>query len=254
MKREIDNLLAQNEKLQEFLGWLEEKSCSVEAPYKLAAVRAYYFDIARTLTSVLATGDLAFNLDLDLARAHSRSLNRDLAAAGDLAFADASNLAFDLDLDLAIHKAFSNAHNYGHCHDHDSDFTCALDFTIALALSLTLAREIESTDLQKSLQQLKDRLPNLSSENYHQFEHWWKVNGQKLTEQLRAIMIQNRNIGHDWQFRAHHKFLIQEYYDATNLLVDCLNSDCYISREVRAEIEASLLLPIRSLSSPLEIR
>jgi predicted NACHT family NTPase len=41
--------------------------------------------------------------------------------------------------------------------------------------------------------------------------------------------------------------LLQQYYDANKLLVDCLNSDCYVSREVRAEIEASLLLPIKSL-------
>jgi predicted NACHT family NTPase len=50
------------------------------------------------------------------------------------------------------------------------------------------------------------------------------------------------------------KELLQQYHDANKLLVDCLNSDCYVSREVRAEIEASLLLPIKSLSSPLEIR
>jgi predicted NACHT family NTPase len=61
-------------------------------------------------------------------------------------------------------------------------------------------------------------------------------------------MIQHRNIGHDWQFSEAQNKLLQQYYDANKLLVDCLNSDCYVSREVRAEIEASLLLPIKSLS------
>ena len=56
-------------------------------------------------------------------------------------------------------------------------------------------------------------------------------------------MIQHRDIGHDWQFSAEQQTLLQQYYDANKLLVDCLNSDCYVSREVRQEIEAGLLLP-----------
>ncbi|WP_442948904.1 NACHT C-terminal helical domain 2-containing protein [Nostoc sp.] len=27
--------------------------------------------------------------------------------------------------------------------------------------------------------------------------------------------------------------MLKQYYDANKLLVDCLNSDCYVSREVR---------------------
>jgi hypothetical protein len=36
-------------------------------------------------------------------------------------------------------------------------------------------------------------------------------------------------------------------FDANQLLVDCLNSDCYVSREVRQEIEDTLLLPIAEI-------
>jgi hypothetical protein len=122
--------------------------------------------------------------------------------------------------------------------------------SLALAhdIDIYLALLIEFTDLQKSLQKLKDRLPDLSSENHNNFERWWKENSRDWTEELRAIMIEHRNIGHDWQFSQSQKKLLEQYYDANKLLVDCLNSDCYVSREVRAEIEASLLLPIKSLS------
>jgi predicted NACHT family NTPase len=58
---------------------------------------------------------------------------------------------------------------------------------------------------------------------------------------------QYRNIGHDWQFNDTQKQLLQQYYDANKLLVDCLNSDCYVSREVRQEIEETLLLPIAAI-------
>jgi hypothetical protein len=40
---------------------------------------------------------------------------------------------------------------------------------------------------------------------------------------------------------------LQQYYNANKLLVDCLNSDCYVSREVRQEIEDTLLLPIAEI-------
>ena len=59
-------------------------------------------------------------------------------------------------------------------------------------------------------------------------------------------MIQHRDIGHDWQFSDEQKALLRQYYDANKLLVDCLNSDCYVSREVRQEIEEGLLLPIQN--------
>ncbi|MEH2315194.1 MAG: hypothetical protein V7K35_28155 [Nostoc sp.] len=46
-------------------------------------------------------------------------------------------------------------------------------------------------------------------------------------------MIKYRNIGHDWQFTHKQKELLKQYYDTNKLLVHSLNSDCYVSREVR---------------------
>ncbi|MBC6422118.1 MAG: hypothetical protein GDA43_17375 [Hormoscilla sp. SP5CHS1] len=62
-------------------------------------------------------------------------------------------------------------------------------------------------------------------------------------------MIKYRNIGYDWDFYYNYEQqkLLEKYYDANNLLVDCLNSDCYVSREVRQEIEDTLLLPISDI-------
>ncbi|MGL4503599.1 MAG: NACHT domain-containing protein, partial [Planktothrix sp.] len=41
--------------------------------------------------------------------------------------------------------------------------------------------------------------------------------------------------------------LLEQYSYANKLLLDCLNSDCYVSREVREEIEETLLLPIAEI-------
>jgi hypothetical protein len=60
-------------------------------------------------------------------------------------------------------------------------------------------------------------------------------------------MIEHRDIGHDWQFSEAQKELLRQYYNANKFLVDCLNRDCYVSRSIREEIEASLLLPVAQI-------
>ncbi|OUL25463.1 hypothetical protein BV378_15460 [Nostoc sp. RF31YmG] len=102
--------------------------------------------------------------------------------------------------------------------------------------------------MQRKLQELKNKLPNISLENWENVKQWRQTNGQPWTEQLRAIIIEHRNIGHDWQFTDSQEEMLQQYYDANKLLIDCLNSECYISREVRQQIEETLLLPIESLT------
>ena len=60
-------------------------------------------------------------------------------------------------------------------------------------------------------------------------------------------MIKYRNIGHDWQFSNKQKELLRKYYFANQLLTQCLHRECYVSREVRQEIEETLLLPISEI-------
>jgi hypothetical protein len=60
-------------------------------------------------------------------------------------------------------------------------------------------------------------------------------------------MIQYRNVGHDWEFSQQQKEVLKQYYNANLVLVDCLNSDCYVNREVRSQIEKTLLLPVADI-------
>jgi predicted NACHT family NTPase len=63
-------------------------------------------------------------------------------------------------------------------------------------------------------------------------------------KQLQEVAIEHRNIGHDWQFTDEQQQQLNQYYEANQFLVDCLNSECYVSRSLREGIEATLLLPI----------
>jgi len=201
--------------------------------------------------------DLAHVLD----RAHARAQDLPRARASDhaLALAFALDLVIDLDhtldhaldhtldyaLDLALDHTVARAHAYTLAHARTLARVLAL--ARALALAHAYAHDcFQSSDLQQLIQQLQKRFPYLNQDE-KTLRQWWNANGQAWIEQLQTIMIEYRNIGHDWQFSRSQKELLQQYYNANSLLVDCLNSDCYVSRPVREEIEASLLLPLAEL-------
>ncbi|MFE1747863.1 NACHT domain-containing protein [Coleofasciculus sp. H7-2] len=223
MKHQVDEILAADEKLQQFLMWVNEKSFSVEVPYKLSGVRAFYFAFAldRKIYEML--------LDTRLSHCLSRDLTND--------FGDVLN---------------SNS-------DRDRASVLALDQSLLFELRLARNHALGGSgaskyalepELKRALKQLqetlKDQQPNLIKDTKG-YKSWWKNEGQAWTEQLKDLMIKYRNIGHDWQFNEQRKEILDQYYDANLLLVECLNSDCYISREVRQEIKDTLLLPITEI-------
>jgi predicted NACHT family NTPase len=106
MKRTIDSLLADDDKLQSFLAWADEKSRSVNVSYKLVVVRAYYFDRIHSL---------------------DRALDKTRPRA--------------IDFDSAIDSSLDRALDRDHTLDHESDLTLAF----ALARAIGYARVIDST-------------------------------------------------------------------------------------------------------------
>jgi len=220
MKQQLDRLLADDPQLQAFLGWLSRKSRSMSVPYRLVTVRAFYFDLdlARIIDVVSGT--------LDLVRAFDRNFTRELDC----------RLTLDLALDraLALDRVFETNNN-----------NLARSIHQVLDRAIARARVVNSR-LETALEQLKTQLPNLS-EDTKEFELWWSVNSQAWLEQLRAVMIQERNFGYNWQFSEQQKAALKHYYDANQLLLDCLRSDCYITDKLRQEIEGTMLLPIAEL-------
>ena len=236
MKQRIDQLLATDEKLQQFLIWVSKKSLGVEVAHKTVAVRAFYFNLARDRhpqrdPKRYQDSELIRALDYDLfillrlgnIRALDVGLDDILALACDRLWRCASrNRAIELDLTYYPY-AFKGA------------------FFLACERALIL-----EPNLGQALQVLKEQLPDLDS-NERKFRQWWEVQGQAWAKRLRAILIEHRSLAHDWQFSEEQKKLLKAYYDANKLLVDCLNSDCYVSREVRQHIEDTLLLPMAEI-------
>ncbi|MDF5725168.1 MAG: NACHT domain-containing protein, partial [Rhizonema sp. PD37] len=61
MKHRIDELLVSDEKLQQFLTWVNEKSKSIELLYKPAAVRAFYLEFAHKFFLAIDKGEEIFS-------------------------------------------------------------------------------------------------------------------------------------------------------------------------------------------------
>ncbi|MUG99210.1 hypothetical protein F7734_45735 [Scytonema sp. UIC 10036] len=135
-------------------------------------------------------------------------------------------MQYDLDISEYIKYSFYSKHLYV------NDFI------------KTVIRENLSSQLKEQLKILFQPIYNNSKNIDRSVQQLWEIYYKTWFKQLKNILlIQHRNIGHDWQFNDAQKKLLQQYYDANMLLVDCLNSDCCISCEVRRQIEDTLLLP-----------
>lgn len=214
IKQQIDDLVALDQQLQAFLAWVSQKSQTMPTAHKLVTVRAFYFDLAYARAFVPVGGTLKLAL----------ALNPHLTC----------NLERQLALDLALDRALGLAQVVELTNNPTKVFECVLERTLVYARSLDY-------ELASALQLIKAQLPDRALDK-KQFLKWWKAIARSWTNQLRSVMIEHRNIGHDWQFSNQQIETLKHYYDANCWLVDCLNS-CYITNLVREEIEQTLLLP-----------
>ena len=232
IKESIDRLL-ENQICQDFLQWLDDKSTQVKevenVRYKLASIRAFYFDLA---------------LELDDGNYfYTEYFEKTLAYAIDPAIND--NLDSALDLDFKLYRAL-RFENFYH------SFGYSIPFALNLPLDLDLANNhlnflIHSTpnpELQYKLQELKDCILEPEADFEHRQERW-KAHRFIWIKQLRDIMIKYRNIGHTWVFNKEQIKLLQQYYEANKLLWECL-AISNVSVEVRSHIENNLFLPLDS--------
>jgi predicted NACHT family NTPase len=211
LKQQIDAITAKDAELQQVLQWVSQKSCSVQAPYKPVAVRAFYLALVRVL-------------GLSLARVHTNpdSLSRIYHSAG--SFPRAAALA---------RKQSTN----------DLDLAFEVDLDVVLARVFTFNLEPE---LSQTLQQIQTQVPN-PDEDRKRFNEWWQEEHQAWIEQLRAVRIPDFKVSQDGKLSKHLKKALKDYYEFNKYLVARLNISCQVTSEVRSQIEDTLLLPIAEI-------
>jgi len=115
------------------------------------------------------------------------------------------------------------------------------------ALSNILGTVLDA-GLHKSLQQLQRQVPS-PEQNQKRFQTWWQAHHATWEEKLRKAIDQYRQLDQDWQFSPAQQQVLQRYYSANQLLLDCLHSNCEVTATIRSEIEATLLLPQKELEA-----
>ena len=227
MKDQIDRTVALENRLQQFLTWLINKSLSIKTSYKSAAVRAFYCDID-------IDNPLKYNIDIDVCLDDKLALDMD------------DNLEYNLNQDLNLIRTYNHINELVDMRDANAIYETFMQLDEYLNLILEINYD---SRLNLALKDLKRQIPS-PNDDLESLEEWlrWETR-QKWMREFRDLMIEHRNIGHDWQFSEAQKEQLQQYYNTNKLLVDCLNSDCYVSREVRREIEETLLLPITEIQN-----
>jgi hypothetical protein len=204
--------------------------------------------------------ELAENLARNIVRAsvfdhaHNRgiemTLARALAHAFDKAYARTRYMILEIALSDALSSFISAAREYREEAEEASGEDCDLSDFFNDVVDIRFGRAIEQAaktipELQLKIEDLEAQLPDWH--NHDVAVQWLNDRGEAWIHQLRKALIEHRNIGHDWQFTKVQKEKLQKYYDANQLLVDCLNGDRYVTKATQQYIEDTLLLPMSEI-------
>ena len=220
IKYEIDKIVEENENIKSFIDWLKEKSSSAENTMNYqkfnSISQVFYFNLivnSKTISRQKISQD--FVLDSELMGVLSCSLSVQNKVG------QAENLASQKRINESAKKLKQ-------------------DYKIMLKLLDQCIHKIDQLPIKNQIEDLQKELP----QTVQLSNQWWTKYGGQWIEDFRNILISHRNIGHNWGFTKVEIQSLRDYYNVNKLLSRCLDSDCYVSRKVREEINLSTLLPI----------
>ncbi|MBD1825847.1 NACHT domain-containing NTPase [Cyanobacteria bacterium FACHB-DQ100] len=251
MKKKIDTSASKDEKLQQFLAWVAQKANSVAAPYKLPAIRAFYF----------ALGDAELH---SIDRLLSIAMDENILEIGrlidhrlfDVPCPDAESIAHS---ELLLDNLLDGCVYWASCSDfQNTDIQVRRDDESQNVLSPAVIFvkqanfiSLLSPQLHQKLQPFLQQIIELHGSDEAKYRERLVV-----VDQMRSVIVQERNIALYWRFdfqnlkmQGEQIKMKKKYNDANKLLIDCLNSDCYVSRGVREKIESTLLLPFTEIQN-----
>lgn len=232
MKRETDVLISGEPYLQSFLEWVDKKAKTVPSSRKQTELRLFYFNTETSLRNnnlSKTQAELAFIFINSVAMYHPFAPDSNILGFFQVRFDFETSLVLDHVLVLALNYASENC-------------------LAGISRRGYFPFNIGNKKLKQKLKALWQKLPDERT-GIEEFRNWWKDNGSKWTQELRLIMNNDRNLAHDWKFSDEQIAKLQKYYYANLLLIDCLDKDYYISRNVQKEIKETLLLPIAEIQN-----
>jgi predicted NACHT family NTPase/tellurite resistance protein len=218
MQHAINQLLSDQQPLQAFLAHVQQCAMAAEFSFcKPAAVRAFFLDAD-------------FNIDpkRSVALLLDRSANLLVCASFLTRMLDKTTLG----------EAIAIAQSYdAQAVEPMQKITAANSADAVMMIAIQIALEAQSLKADE-----RDRLKALMQE-FQGLQHSDEKMGE-VADAARKMAKTRRQISKTWDLKEGEKLLLRQYYEANQLLLECLNSDgCWIEPEVRKQIEATLLLP-----------
>lgn len=257
--RQVGMLIAEDSHIQGFLKWCRLKAEATPGDYRPAALRAVFFafriPVFRSLQTTLfdldpnpdlaSARDIDLNADLSLARAldppNIRSLERDPSRHPNVILERALQLALQYADFYSRDMAEFDRNDIPFELDHNSDLVVSYRGLLRHLVIAAKAARVLSRDFSDKLEQLRKRLSSAPNAAWSISE--WAV----FYEQLRAALI-DRNVGQCWNFDGQQAELLDTYYRANLLLLECIEAARGLRNEVRRAVEDSILLPWTELA------
>ncbi|MBD2200720.1 MULTISPECIES: NACHT domain-containing protein [Calothrix] len=235
MENKIDLLLNSEKKLQIFLYWVYHKSSNFIS--NKVKARLFYISLY-----------VDFFIDAEMDKLSEFEIeNLEIESSSYIYLANELGLKLELNLNCVINDAVTLFSVFNGTLEYELEYDEVDNTSLCLSQDIDTIMGLDiDPKFKQSLQELKELLPDWMDTWEIYYQEWWQAEGQSWIEKMRAASIKYSNIGYDWQFSDKQKKLLKQYYDANNLLLDCLNNGCNVSPEVRALIEDNLFLPLDS--------
>ena len=230
-------------KLNEFLCWVNKKAKSTQSNYHQALIRAFYLESHlhfENTIRVLNTEETIDDFDvsdykLELCQAIDHNFNYELD----------NNLYVDYKLYTILRDILINDNIP--TNNIDDIYMCYEMINETLTFNI-LTNVNKYSMLLRDVQQLKNQIP-LMQENEHSillFEAWYYNNSYKWDNQLKLVIFNHRDLGKCWEFDDREYCLLRQYYEGNKLFINYLNNVSNIDNLLYNRIKDNLFLPLDS--------
>lgn len=233
MKQEVDQLLIPDQRLGHFVNWIDHQSKSSPLSHKSAAVRAFDFALALILDQALAETFNSYRLEQPLKPPPLQDLPSCLS------------LPQKLDVEFRLPEALEfKVADYLPNESFPAPLYRAFILNATLNYSLAFNLAVDPERLGTLARSLATLLHPVFECQYNLkiLNQWWFNHRHSWSERVRFFLGQHDQGEHYWQFSRNQTRSLWDYYDANQLLVDCLKIADDLNTQVQQQIEDELFL------------
>jgi energy-coupling factor transporter ATP-binding protein EcfA2 len=217
MKEQVDFIMAEDRDLQSLLIWANQRASYCQFSEQLSSIRIYYLTLASQL----------MNLPIKTPTHFLENLIKTIDSQSQIEIEIRQSFILDAKLSQAYYSPRNRRYNS--------------EFAIMIAKSNNKILKFYFDD--KWLGILKKPIPN-PDDNQLLFDTWWKSDGKSWTEQFNYFFTQQPKIIPNFGLTSRQLDRLKQYFISNEFLLECMNTDCVISINVRQEITNNLFIPI----------